>query len=72
MNDLPRVQISPMLLPGVDDISKQAKLIVQKKALILSYKKLDLPGYSVIFAKKWPEEIPWMGGGYLFISVPKQ
>jgi hypothetical protein len=70
MNDLPRVQISPIHFPGIDDVSKQEKLIKQNKAVILSCRKLDLPGYSLIFAKKWPEEIPWIGGGYLFIYVP--
>jgi hypothetical protein len=72
MNDLPRVQISPVHLPGVDDISKQQRLINQNKAVILSFRKIDLPGYSLIFAKKWPEEIPWFGGGYLFIYAPEQ
>jgi hypothetical protein len=33
---------------------------------------LEFPGYEIIFAKKWPVEIPWLGGGVLFISAPKQ
>lgn len=72
LNDLPRVQTAPIHFPWLDDISKQAKLVEGGKSVILSYKKLDFPGYAVIFAKKTPEEIPWLGGGYLFISVPKQ
>lgn len=71
VNDLPRLQISGVHFPGIDDLSKQEKLIHQNKAVILSFIKLDLPGYSLIFARRWPEEIPWMGGGYLFIYAPK-
>ena len=25
-----------------------------------------------IFKKDWPDEIPWLGGGCLFIYAPKQ
>jgi hypothetical protein len=70
MNDLPRIQIAPGHFPWVDDISKQAKLIDEHKAVILSYKPLDLPGYKKIFKKIWPDEIPWLSGGYLFIYAP--
>jgi len=38
----------------------------------LSNTKPDFPGYVIVFAKQWPQEIPWLGGGYLFISVPQQ
>lgn len=72
MNDLPRVQISPVPIPGVDDISRQVKCIEEKKAVILSFKKLDIPGYVTVFAKPWPAEIPWMGGGYLFVFAPQR
>jgi hypothetical protein len=71
MNDLPRIQIAPVNFPWLDDISKQAKLIDEHKAVILSYKALDLPGYKKIFKKNWPDEIPWLGGGCLFIYAPK-
>jgi len=72
INDLPRVQISPYDAVGVDDLSKQERLIGERKAVILAYKKLDFPGYTTIFARQWPDEIPWLGGGYLFISVPEE
>jgi hypothetical protein len=72
INDLPRVQISPYDAVGVDDLSKQEKLIEGRKAVILSYKKLDFPGYTTIFVKQWPGEIPWLGGGYLFVAVPEE
>lgn len=72
MNDLPRIQIAPVHFPWVDDISKQAKLIDRHEAVILSYKALDLPDYAEIFKKDWPDEIPWLGGGCLFIYAPKQ
>ncbi|HPR15688.1 MAG TPA: hypothetical protein PLW58_06795, partial [Smithella sp.] len=72
MNDLPRVQISPVPIHGVDNISRQVKSIEEKKAVILSFKKLDIPGYLTIFAKPWPVEIPWMGGGYLFVFAPER
>ena len=72
INDLPRIQIAPVNFPWVDDISKQADLIADNKAVILSYKELDFPDYKEIFKKNWPEEIPWMGGGSLFIYAPKQ
>lgn len=72
MNDLPRVQISPMHFSWLEDMTKQAKLIGECKAVVLSYKPLDFPGYNTIFKKPWPDEIPWLGGGYLFIYAPKQ
>jgi len=72
MNDLPRIQIAPVHFPWVDDISKQANLIDRHEAVILSYKALDLPDYAEIFKKDWPNEIPWLGGGCLFIYAPKQ
>jgi len=72
MNDLPRIQIAPVNFPGLDDISKQAKLIDRKEAVILSYKRLDFLDYTEIFCKKWPDEIPWLGGGCLFIYAPKR
>jgi hypothetical protein len=72
MNDLPRIQIAPVNFPWLDDISKQAKLVNAHKAVILSYKPLDLPGYDKIFKRNWPDEIPWLGGGCLFIYAPKQ
>lgn len=71
LNDLPRIQISPVNLQGIDDLSHQAKLIEAKKAVILSYKPLDFPGYRPIFKKRWPDEIPWLGGGLLFIYAPQ-
>ncbi|MBN1364230.1 MAG: glycosyltransferase family 39 protein [Syntrophaceae bacterium] len=70
MNDLPRIQIAPLNLPGLYDVSAQARLIDRQKAVILSYKRLDFPGYKEIFCKRWPDEIPWLGGGYLFIYAP--
>jgi hypothetical protein len=72
MNDLPRVQISPMHFSWLEDMTKQARLIDECKAVVLSYKPLDFPGYKTIFKKQWPDEIPWLGGGYLFIYAPKQ
>jgi 4-amino-4-deoxy-L-arabinose transferase-like glycosyltransferase len=72
MNDLPRIQIAQVHFPWLDDISKQARIIDERKAVILSYKSLDLPGYKKIFKKIWPDEIPWLGGGYLFIYAPQQ
>jgi len=72
MNDLPRIQIAPVNFPWLDDISKQAKLVDAHKAVILSYKPLDLPGYDKIFKRNWPDEIPWLGGGCLFIYAPTQ
>jgi len=72
MNDLPRIQIAPVHFPWVDDISKQANLIDRHEAVILSYKALDLPDYAEILKKDWPNEIPWLGGGCLFIYAPKQ
>ena len=72
INDLPRIQIAPVNFPWLDDISKQAKLVVDNKAVILSYKELDFPGYKEIFKKNWPDEIPWLSGGCLFIYAPKQ
>ncbi len=71
LNDLPRIQISPVNIQGIDDVSRQAKLIEAKKAVILSYKPLDFPGYRQIFRKPWPDEIPWLGGGLLFIYAPQ-
>jgi hypothetical protein len=71
MNDLPRIQIATVNMPWLDDISKQAKLIDEKKAVLLSYKALDITGYKKIFNKPWPAEIPWLGGGYLFIYAPQ-
>jgi len=70
INDLPRVQISPVNFTWLDDTSKQAELIEKKKAVILSFKAFDFPGYKKIFNKQWPDEIPWLGGGYLFIYAP--
>lgn len=72
MNDLPRVQISPVYIRGIEDVSRQEKIINQNKAVILSFRKIELPDYQLIFAKKWPDEIPWIGGGYLFIFAPKK
>jgi hypothetical protein len=72
INDLPRVQMSSVHIPGIDDISKQEKIINQNRAVILTFKKVAFPGYVLIFAKKWPEEIPWLGGGYLFIYAPQR
>lgn len=72
MNDLPRIQIAPVNFPWLDDVSRQARLIDEHKAVILSYKGLDLPGYQKIFKGQWPEEIPWLGGGYLFIYAPQK
>lgn len=71
MNDLPRVQIAPIYFKWLDDVSKQAKLVDQSRAVILSYKALDLPDYQIIFNKKWPDAIPWMESNYLFIYAPK-
>lgn len=71
INDLPRGQIVPVHFPWLDDISKQARLIDENKAVILSYKPLDLPDYEIIFNKKWPAEIPWMESNYLFVYAPK-
>jgi hypothetical protein len=71
MNDLPRIQIAPVHFPWLDDISKQAKLIDEHKAVVLSYKALEFPGYKKIFKKNWPEEIPWLSG-CLFIYAPQQ
>lgn len=72
INDMPRVQIAPQYFPWLDDMSKEAQLIDQKQAVILSYKKLDFPDYKEVFCEKWPEEIPWLGGGYLFIYAPQK
>jgi len=72
INDLPRIQIAPVNFPWLDDISKQAKLVDRNEAVILSYKTLDLPDYKIIFKKKWPSEIPWLEGDYLFIYAPQQ
>jgi hypothetical protein len=72
INDLPRIQIAPTNFPWLDDISKQARLIIDNKAVIVSYKELDFPGYKEIFRKNWPDEIPWLGGGCLFIYAPEQ
>ena len=72
MNDLPRVQIAPIYFKWLDDVSKQAKLVDQNRAIILSYKALDLPDYQIIFNKKWPDAIPWMESNYLFIYAPKK
>ncbi|MGD0280388.1 MAG: glycosyltransferase family 39 protein, partial [Smithella sp.] len=54
INDLPRIQIAPVHFPWMDDISKQAKLIDERKAVILCYKELKFPGYKEIFKKDWP------------------
>lgn len=70
MNDLRRVQITPVNYPGLDDVFKQANVIDRKEAIILSQQRLEFPGYTEIFYKKWPEEIPWLGGGHLFIYAP--
>ena len=72
INDLPRIQIAPVNFPWVDYISKQARLIVDNKAVILSYKELDFPDYKEIFRKNWPDEIPWLAGGCLYIYAPEQ
>lgn len=72
INDLPRIQISPQNFPWLDDVSEQARLIDRKEAVILSYKRLDFADYKEIFCEKWPDEIPWLGGGYLFIYAPKR
>lgn len=71
MNDLPRIQISTVEFPWLRDVSKQAKFIAEKKAVILSDRAMDFPGYKKIFNKQWPAEIPWLGGGYLFIYAPQ-
>lgn len=71
INDLPRIQIAPIYFKWLDDISKQAKIVDQNQAVILSYKALDLPNYKIIFNKKWPAEIPWMESNYLFVYAPK-
>jgi hypothetical protein len=70
MNDLPRVQIASIYYPWFEDVHKQVDIINRNKALILSFKPLDLPGYTTILKKTWPYEIPWLGGGRLFIYVP--
>jgi hypothetical protein len=70
MNDLPRVQIASINYPWFEDVYKQAKLIDENKAVILSFKTLDFPGYTEIFKKNWPEEIPWLGEDCLFIYAP--
>ncbi|MEN6420832.1 MAG: hypothetical protein ABFD76_02700 [Smithella sp.] len=72
INDLPRVQIVPNFHPWFEDLEKQARLIDRHETVILSYKRLDLPGYKEIFAENWPEEIPWLSGGCLFIYAPRQ
>lgn len=72
INDLPRVQIVPNYHPWFEDLDKQAKLIDDNKVVILSYKRLDLPAYKEIFAKNWPEEMPWLSGGCLFIYAPRR
>jgi|GEM_PF-708806 len=72
INDLPRIQIAPVHYPWVDDISKQAILIVDNKAVVLSDKELNFPGYKEIFRKNWPDEIPWLGGRCLFIYAPER
>ncbi|MCX5849044.1 MAG: glycosyltransferase family 39 protein [Deltaproteobacteria bacterium] len=72
MNDLPRVQLASIYYPWFEDVYKQVKIIDRNEAVILSYKRLDFPDYTTIFIKKWPEEIPWLGGGYLFIYAPKR
>jgi hypothetical protein len=72
MNDLPRIQIASINYPWFEDVSKQAKLIDENKAVILSYQALDFPGYEEIFKKNWPDEIPWLGGDCLFIYAPKR
>lgn len=72
INDLPRVQMVPNYHPWFEDLDKQARLIDRHEAVILSYKRLDLPGYKEIFAKNWPEEIPWLSGGCLFIYAPRR
>lgn len=71
MNDLPRIQISTVEFPWLRDISKQAALIEDKKAVVLSYRAMDFPGYKKIFNEQWPAEVPWLGGGYLFIYAPQ-
>ena len=72
MNDLPRIQISTVEFPWLRDIPKQAELIEHKKAVVLSCRAMDFPGYKKIFNEQWPAEIPWLGGGYLFIYAPQQ
>jgi hypothetical protein len=72
MNDLPRIQIAPVHFPWLDDVTRQAALIDAKKAVVLSYKPLEFDGYKKIFKGTWPDEIPWLGGGCLFIYAPQQ
>jgi len=71
MNGLPRIQIAPEHFPWLDDVSRQAQIIHEQKAVILSRKPLDFDGYHKIFKRVWPDEIPWLGGGYLFIYAPR-
>lgn len=51
------------------DLEKTLNMIYQKKAIILSLKDLELPGYKVVFSRPFPKEvIP--DGGQLYISIP--
>lgn len=72
INDLPRIQISPQYFAWLDDPSKLAQFIDMQETVILSHTRLELPDYKEIFCEQWPEEIPWLRGGYLFIYAPKQ
>jgi hypothetical protein len=72
MNDLPRVQIASIYYPWFEDVYKQAALVDQHKAVILSYEDLKFSGYKMIFKKNWPDEIPWLGGRCLYIYVPEK
>jgi len=40
VNDLHRIQIAPVNFSGLDDIIKQARLVIDNKAVILSLKEL--------------------------------
>jgi len=70
INDLRRIQISPINFTWLDETSKQAKLIDRKKTIILSYKALDFPGYKKIFKKQWSVEIP--DGRWLLVHLRPQ
>ncbi|MDZ8261511.1 hypothetical protein [Nostoc sp. ChiQUE01b] len=78
INDLPKVQISSLYLPQIEqaypeEAKKIQQIIHAKKAIIVSDKDIHIPGYKVILSKVWDSgDVVETSDGSINISVPEE
>ncbi|MEH2382467.1 MAG: hypothetical protein V7K27_26870 [Nostoc sp.] len=81
INDLPKVQISSYDMSSLieqaypEEAKKIQQIINAKKAVILSWKDIHIPGYKVVFSRSYlSAEAAWVTNSSkkLYISVPEE